>query len=144
MKTLQKIFVLALMFFSLSAKASELEFFAGANSTTYDDSSDANTWGVGLRLQYNLTQNDNTWLINLNAPGISIIAGQVHVGYIWRSHGDWFWQGGLAAGYGLIFGADATLIAGFGYHVTQRFFFDFPAYAGTSALAFLPMFGFDF
>jgi len=127
-----------------TAQAGELEIYAGANSTTYDNASDANTWGIGLRVQYNLTSEDNTWFANLNAPGISLVAGQVHAGYLWRSKGDFFWEGGLAAGYSLIYGPDGTLIGGIGYHVTQGFFFDFPIYAGTTGISLLPYFGFEF
>jgi hypothetical protein len=126
-----------------AARAGELEGFMGLNSTSYDNSSDANTWGASLRLQYNFTPEDSSWILNMNAPGISLLASQLRGGYLWRSHGDFFWEGGLSIGYGLIFGADFTLTGGFGYRVTKRFFFDFPAYLG-STLAVYPMFGLEF
>ena len=130
--------------FTLAAGGGELETFAGVNSTTYDNSSDANTWGASLRLQYNFSPEENSWIVNLNAPGISLLASQLGAGYLWRTHGDAFWEAGIMVGYGAIFGANLTFIGGFGYRVTKRFFFDFPGYIGSSGLALYPMFGFEF
>jgi hypothetical protein len=142
---MKHLLALLILFLSASAHAGELEFFAGANSTTYDDASSANTWGISLRAQYNFAHEDSGWFVGLNAPGIGLFASQLRGGYLLRSHGDFYWEGGLAGGYSSIFGPEGELIVGFGYHVTQKVFFDFPVTVGTATpLAFFPFIGIEF
>ena len=143
MRTLLGLWTILVILESSAALGSELEAFGGLNSTTYDNSSSANTWGASLRMQYNFSPQEDGWVLNLNAPGISLLAGQLHFGYLWRTRGDFFLEGGAAVGYGAIFGADVALIAGFGYHVTRKCFFDFPASLGSTAISFYPMLGFE-
>jgi hypothetical protein len=134
---------LALTIVPAAAFAGDWQFSAGANSTTYDDVPDANSWGVTLRLQYNFSHQSDGWLINLNAPGISLLAGEIAAGYEWKSQGDWYWEGGVGAGYGSIHGPIPLLIAGAGYKVTPNFYLDFPLMF-TSTLTWMPYLGFSF
>ena len=137
--------VLAILFALPLAHGSELEIFAGANSTTYDDAPDANTWGVSLRAQYNFTSNGDTWMVNINAPGGSLFASTFSAGYLLRSTGNLFWESGLAGGYNRIFGPQVEVILGMGYRVTPDFFIDFPVVLGSSTgVLFSPYLGFQF
>lgn len=125
------------------ASAGELQLYGGANSTTYDESSDANTWGITMRAQYNFSHADSGWIINLNAPGVGIGASELAFGYEWKSAGSFYVEGGLGAGYSRIWGPFPMVIAGFGYRVSQNMFFDFPVMY-TSGLSWMPYIGFSF
>lgn len=132
-----------LLSLSTAAWAGELEVYGGANSTTYDDVPDANTWGVTMRLQYNFQRADDSWFINVNAPGISPAASEVGFGYEWKTGGDFFFEGGVGAGYGRIFGPFPILILGAGYRISQDVFFDMPIML-TSVLMWMPYIGISF
>lgn len=130
-------------FISLSANAGELELYGGANSTTYDDASDANTWGVSLRMQYNFKRADDTWFLNWYAPGLGPLASEIAAGYAWKTQGDFFLEGGIGGSYSLIWGPFPLVVAGFGYRISQNVFFDFPIMLG-NALVWMPYLGISF
>ncbi|MGE3758078.1 MAG: hypothetical protein AB7H97_09990 [Pseudobdellovibrionaceae bacterium] len=125
------------------ASAGELELYGGVNKTTYDDASDANTWGMTVRAQYNFRAADSSWFVNLYSPGLGPGASELGAGYMWKSQGELFFEGGLGAGYSAIRGPFPVAILGMGYRVTQTVFFDLPIMY-TTALVCLPYIGFTF
>jgi hypothetical protein len=130
---------------SFVSHAGELEIFAGANSTEYDDVHEANSWGISLRTQYNFSRDASTFMVNINAPGDSLLNGIFSFGYLLRTSGSFFWEAGPAIGYSAIYGPQGELIVGIGYHVTQDFFLDLPVVLGTSTGILLsPYLGFQF
>ncbi len=135
--------LLILIWSSAAASAGELEIFGGANSTTYDETKDANTYGVSLRLQYNFSVADSGWIVNLNAPGLGPLASELSAGYVWKSAGDFYFEGGVGAGYSKIRGPNPMVVAGVGYRVSPNFFFDFPI-RYLYSLTWMPYLGFTF
>lgn len=124
--------------------AGELELFGGANRTTYDDASDANTTGLTLRMQYNFSPVDNTWFINMYAPGLGLLASDVSAGYLWRTLGDFYFEGGVGAGYSRIRGPNPVVVLGAGYRASQTVFFDFPLSFFGPAMVWSPYIGISF
>lgn len=141
---LARMSLVLLVVISSAAFAGELELFGGANRTTYDDASDANTSGLTMRLQYNFTRDEDTWFINMYAPGLGILASDLSAGYLWRTHGDFYFEGGVGAGYSRIRGPNPVLIAGMGYRASQTVFFDLPLMLFGSGLVWMPYIGISF
>lgn len=123
--------------------AGEFQFYGGANSTKYDEVSDADTWGVSLRAQYNFSNAASGWIINLFAPGQSLLASEISAGYLWKSTSELYFEGGVGAAYSRIWGPAPLLIAGMGYRVSPTVFFDLPIMF-TSSLMIMPYIGVTF
>ena len=135
--------ILIVLLLPWNASAGEFQFYGGANSTTYDEVSEADTWGVSLRAQYNFGGAESGWFANIFAPGQSLFASELSGGYLWKSSGDLYFEGGLGGGYSRIWGPLPVLIAGMGYRVSQTVYFDFPIMY-SSALVFMPYIGISF
>jgi len=136
-------FCVALFLSPAPVFAGEAQFFAGANSTTYGDAPDANTWGVSLRAQYNFSNAGSGWIASLYAPGLGLMSSELGLGYVWKSQGELYFEGGLGAAYSRIWGPSPLLVAGAGYRVSPAVFFDFPVIF-TSSLIFMPSIGIAF
>ena len=117
-----------------AAKAFELEAFAGANSITYDDDAEDNTYGVSARAKMNFYTNNHGIFVDINARGRSIVSSDLVVGYAWRGSGSWFLEAGIGGAYSEIDGPGVAVLAGFGLNVTSDIFMNFPlivAYPGS-------------
>lgn len=126
------------------AQAFELEFFAGARSTTYEDASDANTSGVSLRTKFNFYQNHRGVFLNVNARGISLLASDFLIGYAWRSSGSFFLEGGPGFFYSPIYGSGVGLLGSIGYRLTSATFISAPLVIGNSGIFWTPQIGVTF
>ena len=143
-----KLIFLILVFASpKAANAFELEAFAGANSTTYDDAPEAKTYGVSVRTKMNFYSDNSGVFTNLNCRGQSFFVCDAMVGYGWRSSGDWFWEIGPGFMYSAIYGPAVSFLAGTGFRITSNFFVNFPIIANMGANNFIfwsPYLGFQF
>lgn len=132
-----------LIFLGRTAMGGDLQLNAGATSTTYDDAPDANSWGVSVRAQYNFTSNGSSWMVNYYGPAISAFAGELSGGYLLKSSGDFYLEGGLGASYSTIRGPGPLIVAGFGVKVGNSVYLDFPVTL-TYALVLVPYIGISF
>ena len=142
---MKKFFVLSAFIFHLtSAYAWELEGFAGAQATAYDDVEEANSSGISARAKINFyTQNKGVFL-NLNDRGISLYASELMVGYGWRTSGPWFFEGGAGGSISAIYGTNIVLLAGTGYRLSNNLFLNFPIILAGSGIYWSPYIGYTF
>ena len=141
---LSRIFlVVALLLSSIDANAGELQFTAGASSTSYDGVPEANTWGLSVRIQYNFSVADSGWIMNYFGPAENISVGELASGYLWKSSGPFYFEGGLGGAYSRIWGIRPMAVAGVGYRISQTVFIDLPVML-TSNLTILPYIGMTF
>jgi hypothetical protein len=127
--------------------ATELEAFAGANYTTYDDVEEANSYGVSARAKVNFYDNDKGWFANMNWRGSSILDGDLLVGYGLRSRGSWFFEAGGGVAYARIWGPGFGVLVGTGVSITSNLFISFPIIyrgGGASFLFWSPYIGYKF
>lgn len=143
---MKNIFLLILTVLCATANAFEIEGFAGANSTTYDDVSEANSSGVTARTKLNFYGSEDRGIfVNINARGKSVFLSELAVGYAWRTKGTWFFEGGAGLGYSAIFGSGLALMGGTGYRVSSKLFVNFPIIANLSGTIFWsPYIGYSF
>lgn len=142
---MKKIFFILVLFFHLtSAQAWELEGFAGAQSTTYDDVAEANSTGVAARAKINFYTQNKGLFVNLNARGISLLAGEFLAGYGWRTSGTWYFEGGIGGSLSAIYGTNVGALAGTGYRVSNNLFVNFPIIIAGSGIYWSPYVGYSF
>lgn len=140
-----RILILTLLIFSSHTKAFELEGFAGANSTTFDNVSEANTYGISARAKLNFYSDNSGVFVNINARGQSLMRSGFVVGYAWRGAGDWFWEAGAGGSYSVIFGPGLGVLFGTGFRITPNLFINFPIIASIpSNIFWSPYIGYEF
>lgn len=141
-------FVLPLLLFFLStsnALAFDLELFAGANTTTFDDAKDANSYGISVRTKLDFYGKANRgFFVNINAKGVSLLTADTLTGYAIRSSGPWFFEGGAGLGFSTIFGSGLGVLAGTGYNVTSTVFVNFPIILTNNGVFWSPYLGYKF
>lgn len=142
MKKLICVFIL--FFHATVTSAWELEGFAGAQTTSYDDIEEANTTGISARAKVNFYTQNKGVFANLNARGISPIAGDLLVGYGWRTSGTWFFEGGVGGSVSAIYGANIGALAGTGYRVSNNLFINFPVIISGPGIFWSPYIGYSF
>ncbi|MBC7741500.1 MAG: hypothetical protein H7061_04845 [Bdellovibrionaceae bacterium] len=136
-------FILILLSASINVIAKEIQFIAGASSTSYDDASEANTSGLSLRMQYNFSNAASGWILNFNGPAESFFVGELASGYLWKSNGPLFCGGGGGLAYSRIWGLNPMLTVSIGYRINQNVFVDLPLML-TSNLTINPYIGITF
>lgn len=142
---MKKIFCLFILFFHFSAVyAWELEGFAGAQSTTYDDVAEASSSGISARAKINFYTQNKGVFINLNDRGLSVLASELFVGYGWRTSGTWFFEGGAGGSISAIYGTNIGLLAGSGYRLSNNLFINFPIIVAGSGIYWSPYIGYSF
>lgn len=142
MKILVCIFIL---FFNLvSVHAWELEGYAGAQSTSYDNVEEANSSGVSARAKINFYTQNKGVFVNLNGRGLSLLAAELMVGYGWRTSNAWFFEAGAGGAISAIYGTNIGLLAGTGYRVTSNLFINFPAILSGPGLYWSPYISYSF
>lgn len=139
------IFLSAMVLLAPAARAFEVEGFAGANSTSYDKVSDANTYGVSLRTKLNFYGTTNHgFFVSINARGESLLAADTLTGYAFRSSGTWFVEAGAGYSLSAIFGSGAGFLLGTGAWLNKRVFVNFPIMYGTTGVFWSPYIGIAF
>lgn len=146
MKRIRLIFIFFAMALPAGAGAFEVEGYAAANSTTYDNVPEASTSGLSLRTKMNFYGGDNRGVfVNVNARGISLLASDILVGYAWRTSGDWFFEIGPGFATSAIFGSGLGVMAGTGVRLNPKWFVNFPIVLSTSgAIFWSPYIGYVF
>jgi hypothetical protein len=137
-------FISFILFISIFANAWELEGFAGATSTTYDDVKEANSSGASARAKINFYSQDRGIFMNINGRGISLFASELMLGYGWRTNSAWFFEGGVGGAVSAIYGTNIGFIAGSGYKLTSNLFVNFPIVIGGSGIYWSPYIGYSF
>lgn len=137
------LFILILLLTSINVHAGEFQFIGGANSTKYDDTPEADSWGFSTRMQYNFAVANSGWLINYYGPAENFSVGELSSGYAWKSSGPLYFEGGGGVAYSRIWGINPMLLAGVGYRINQNVFIDFPMML-TSNLTIIPYIGITF
>lgn len=142
---MKKYFCFLFFIFHLNtATAWELEGFAGAQSTSYDDVKEANTTGISARAKINFYTQNKGVFVNMNARGISLLATEMLAGYAWRSSGAWFFEGGAGGSFSSIYGTNLGLLGGTGYRVSNKLFINFPVIIAGSGIYWSPYIGYSF
>lgn len=124
--------------------AGEIEFMAGAGSTTYDETPEANTSGLTTHLKYNFRRAESGWMLNYFGSGASFFVGEFGGGYVWKTRGEWFFESGLGASYSRIWGFGPLVLVGTGYRVSPVTFFNLSIIANSSAVRVIPYIGKSF
>jgi hypothetical protein len=142
---MKKLICFVLIFFQvLSASAWELEGFAGAQATSYDDVSEANSSGVAARAKINFYTQNRGVFTNVNARGISLLTADLIVGYGWRTSGTLFLEVGAGGSVSSIYGTNVALLAGSGYRLSNNLFVNFPVVLAGSGIFWSPYIGYSF
>ena len=142
---MKKYLSLLVIFFQISvASAWELEGFAGAQATNYDNVEEANTTGISARAKINFYTQNKGVFINMNARGISLLATEMLAGYAWRTSSPWFFEGGGGVSVSSIYGTNLGLLAGTGYRVSNNLFVNFPVIVAGSGVYWSPYIGYSF
>lgn len=136
--------ILLLLITSLHANAWELEGYAGAQSTSYDDVSEANSSGVAARAKINFYTQNKGVFVNMNSRGVSLLASDLIVGYGWRTNSTWFFEAGLGGSVSAIYGNNIAALAGSGYRLSNNLFINFPVVIAGSGIFWSPYIGYSF
>jgi hypothetical protein len=135
--------IILFIFFTPLAFCGEFQFNAAATSVTYDDVPEAKSSGLTLRSQYNFNSGASGFIINYYGSAITALAGELSSGYLWKSSGSVFFEGGLGLSYSAVRGPGPLVIAGIGYKVSQSVYIDLPVIL-TYAIAIVPYIGITF
>lgn len=134
-----------ILFFHLThSYAWELEAYAGAQYTNYDDVEEANSSGVAARAKINFYTQNRGMFVNLNGRGISPLTSDFIAGYAWRSSGAWFFEGGVGGSISSIYGKNVAALAGSGYRLSNNLFINFPIILAGSGIYWSPYIGYSF
>lgn len=137
------LFILILLLSSANVQAGEFQFMAGASSTTYDDVPEANTSGFTARMQYNFSSAGSGWILNYYGAAETFLVGELASGYVWKSSGPLYFEGGGGLAYSRIWGPRPMFLVGAGYRISQTVFVDLPVML-TSNLTIMPYIGITF
>lgn len=121
--------LILLTFYSLDGVAAhEIEGFAGAQYTSFDDFSDYNNYGISAQLKYNWysTSSNSGYFAAAYLDGVSILVGDFILGYGWRWGRDYFFETGPVLAYHAIFGPGYGGLISFGFRIGTSTFFSFP------------------
>lgn len=140
---------LLLIFFSTRLPAFEIEGITGVNVTTYDEASDANSYGLSVVAKMNFygSSNDSGVFSSFYCPANHVLLCNVTVGYGWKSSGTWFFEGGLGGAYHAGFGAGGVGFISPGVRFSANAYLSFPIIlqlGGMQSLMWLPFFGYTF
>lgn len=138
------IYICILFFHVTLTHAWELEGFAGAQSTTYDDVEEANSAGLSARTKINFYTQNKGMFVNLNSRGISLIAADLMVGYGWRTSDSWFFEAGLGGSISAIYGTNIGALVGTGYRFSNSLFINFPVIISGPGIFWSPYIGYSF
>lgn len=139
----QILFLLIPLLISANLHAGEFQFTAGASSTKYDDVPEANTWGLSARMQYNFSPGTSGWILNYYGPAENFSVGELASGYVWKSSGPLYYQGGGGIAYSRIWGIRPMVLVGAGYRISPTVFIDLPLILASN-LTLIPYIGLSF
>lgn len=139
--------VLLLVLSPMRASSFEIEGWAGARSVQFDSVPDANEWGLSARGKINFYSYHSGFFVATQQRGLTILAGDLHVGYGMRTSGKLFAEIGGGLAHSAIFGSGLSLLLSSGYRVSDRVFLTFPillTLGGASFLSWGPQIGYTF
>ncbi|MBL7715540.1 MAG: hypothetical protein JNL01_08740 [Bdellovibrionales bacterium] len=105
----------------------------------------SSSFGMSARLRYMFTKKSNSIFIQANFPTGSLTTLDSVAGYVFRTQGNYFWEGGGGLRFSPFWGTGIALLAGFGAELSGNWYISIPIlYKVGFSIEYTPNIGYRF